>query len=137
MRPHADTQTSGGAEIGAQMKPLKIVIVGGVAAGMSAATRARRMNEDAQITVIERGGFVSFANCGLPYHIAGRIVHEEKLLVTQPGRLKERFNIDVRQHTEALDIDRAAKTLRVRDVAPGGSGAETLIPYDKLILAPG
>ncbi len=115
------------------MTPLHILIVGGVAAGMSAATRARRLNEAAHITVLERGGFVSFANCGLPYHVAGRIPHEDKLLITTPARLQERFNIDVRLHTQALAIDRAAKMLRVRN--PGGG--EELLPYDKLILAPG
>jgi NADPH-dependent 2,4-dienoyl-CoA reductase/sulfur reductase-like enzyme/rhodanese-related sulfurtransferase len=119
-------------------KPLRIVIIGGVAAGMSAATRARRINEAAQITVLERGGFVSFANCGLPYHVAGRIAQEEKLLITNPTRLKERFNIDVRLHTEAVAIDLAAKVVRVWCVGEGGGGgAEEFVPYDKLILAPG
>jgi NADPH-dependent 2,4-dienoyl-CoA reductase/sulfur reductase-like enzyme/rhodanese-related sulfurtransferase len=117
------------------MKVHRIVIVGGVAAGMSAATRARRMNEAAQITVIERGGFVSFANCGLPYHVAGRIAREDKLLVTDPGKLKQRFNIDVRLHTEAVEIDRAARRLRIREV--GAGGREEWMPYDKLILATG
>jgi len=114
--------------------PLRIVIVGGVAGGMSAATRARRINEHAQITVIERGGFVSFANCGLPYHIAGRIPREEKLLITTPERLAARFRIDVRLHTEATAIDRAAKTLHVRNLETGESRQ---LPYDKLILATG
>lgn len=112
----------------------RILIVGGVAGGMSAAARARRINEHAAITVIERGGFISFANCGLPYHIAGRIASQDKLLVTTAARVKERFNIDTRLHTEATRINRQAKTLEVRHLTTGIS--ETL-PYDKLILAPG
>ena len=114
--------------------PLRIVIVGGVAGGMSAAARARRVDEHARITVIERGGFISFANCGLPYHIAGRIPHDEQLLITNPVKVKDRFNIDVRLHTEAIGIDRARKVLRLRAVE---SGAGSEIPYDKLILTPG
>jgi NADPH-dependent 2,4-dienoyl-CoA reductase/sulfur reductase-like enzyme/rhodanese-related sulfurtransferase len=114
--------------------PLRIVIIGGVAGGMSAATRARRMNEHASITVLERGGFVSFANCGLPYHIAGRIVSEDKLLVSTAEKIRARFNIEVRLHTDATRIDRAAKTVEIRDLA---TGRTDLLPYDKLILATG
>jgi len=113
---------------------VNIVIIGGVAGGMSAATRARRTNEHANITVIERGGFISFANCGLPYYIAGQIKTEDKLLVTTAAKVNERFNINVRTKTEAIAIDRAAKTVTVRDLASGNT--ET-VRYDKLILAPG
>jgi NADPH-dependent 2,4-dienoyl-CoA reductase/sulfur reductase-like enzyme/rhodanese-related sulfurtransferase len=113
---------------------LRIVIIGGVAGGMSAATRARRMNERAQITVIERGGFVSFANCGLPYHIAGRIAREEKLLVTTAEKVKARYRIDARVLTEAVQIDRTRKVVTVRDVR---SGARSELGYDRLILAMG
>ena len=131
---------------------LRIVIVGGVAAGMSAATRARRVNEGAEIVVLEKGGFVSFANCGMPYHVAGRIVAEEKLLVTTPLRLKERFNIDVRLHSEVVEIDRVGKRVRVMrtgaatadegvgTTGPGNIGGDadgTWVGYDKLILAMG
>src|SRR5512142_2229088 len=98
---------------------LKIVIVGGVAGGMSAATRARRMNENASIIVLEKGGYVSFANCGLPYYLAGRIEKEEKLLVSTPAKLRERFNIDVRVHHEVRRIDRANKRVDVINHATG------------------
>lgn len=113
---------------------LRILILGGVAAGMSAATRARRMNESATITVIERGGFISFANCGLPYHIADRIASEDKLLITTAKKVRQRFNIIVRVNTEATRIDRAAKSVEVRDLATGQTQS---LPYDKLILALG
>lgn len=112
----------------------RIVIVGGVAGGMSAATRARRMNESASITVLEKGGFVSFANCGLPYYLGGQIESQEKLLVATPKRLKDRFNIDVRVHHEVTRIDRYNKTVEALDHATGNT---LVIPYDKLILAVG
>jgi len=114
--------------------PLRIVIVGGVAGGMSAATRARRMNEDASIIVLERGGFISFANCGLPYYLAGRIESEDKLLVTTAARVRERFNIDARVRHEVTLIDRNAKEVEVRDDA---AGTTYRLSYDKLILATG
>ncbi len=113
---------------------LKIVIVGGVAAGMSAATRARRMNENASIIVLERGGHISFANCGLPYFLSGQIKGEQKLLVTTPEKVRERYNIDARVGHEVIGINRASKTVDVRVIATGQSLA---IPYDKLILATG
>jgi NADPH-dependent 2,4-dienoyl-CoA reductase/sulfur reductase-like enzyme/rhodanese-related sulfurtransferase len=112
----------------------RIVIIGGVAGGMSAATRARRANEHATITVLEKGGFISFANCGLPYHLAGRIKDESSLLVTTPQKVKERFDIDARVHSEATHIDRKARLVHVADLAAGRSYT---LPYDKLILAPG
>lgn len=112
----------------------RIVIIGGVAGGMSAATRARRMNEDAEITVIEKGGYISFANCGLPYHLAGRIEQEKDLLLTTPEKVRQRFRIDARVHQEALRIDRARKIVEVKKLAEGSTYE---LPYDKLILAPG
>src|SRR6476646_9186524 len=112
----------------------RIVIVGGVAGGMSAATRARRMNESASITVLEKGGFVSFANCGLPYFLGGQIESQEKLLVATPRRLKDRFNIDVRVHHEVTRIDRYNKSVAAIDHATGNAH---VLPYDKLILAVG
>lgn len=112
----------------------KILIIGGVAGGMSAATRARRINEHAQITVLEKGGFVSFANCGMPYYIAGRIQTEDKLLVTTPAALKKRFNIDARVGHEATRIDRSARKVQVKELA---TGKVYELAYDKLILAPG
>ena len=112
----------------------KILIVGGVAGGASAATRARRMNENARIVMLEKDSHVSFANCGLPYHIGGAIQDRAKLLVAKPELFRKRFNVDVRVRHEALSIDRAKKTVRVRDHAAGTEYDES---YDKLILAPG
>ena len=83
------------------------IIIGGVAGGMSAATRLRRLDEDAHITVIERSGHVSFANCGLPYHVGGVIEDRASLLLQTPASLGRRFGLDVRVGTEAVRIDRA------------------------------
>lgn len=113
---------------------MKLLIVGGVAGGASAAARARRLSEDAHIVLFERGPDVSFANCGLPYYIGGEIAQRDKLLVTTPERLRERFKLDVRALSSVEAIDRVAKKVRVRDVASGREYEET---YDKLILAPG
>ena len=113
---------------------MKLVIVGGVAGGASAATRARRLSEQAAIVLFERGPEVSFANCGLPYYIGGTIAERKKLLVTTPEQLRARFNLDVRTRSSVEAIDRGAKTVRVRDLASGREYDET---YDKLILAPG
>jgi NADPH-dependent 2,4-dienoyl-CoA reductase/sulfur reductase-like enzyme/rhodanese-related sulfurtransferase len=113
---------------------MKLVIVGGVAGGASAATRARRLSEDAEIVLFERGPDVSFANCGLPYYVGGEITDRSKLLVTTPERFRSRFGIDVRTRSLVDSIDRVAKTLHVRDLASGREYDET---YDKLILAPG
>jgi NADPH-dependent 2,4-dienoyl-CoA reductase/sulfur reductase-like enzyme/rhodanese-related sulfurtransferase len=113
---------------------MKLLIVGGVAGGASAATRARRLSEEAQIVLFERGPDVSFANCGLPYYIGGEIVKRDKLLVVTPERLRTRFRLDVRTGASVEAIDRAAKKVRVRDLAAGRDYEET---YDKLILAPG
>ena len=113
---------------------MKLLIVGGVAGGASAAARARRLSEDAHIVLFERGPDVSFANCGLPYYVGGEIDEREKLLVTTPERLRDRFNLDVRTRSSVEAVDRTAKTVRVRDLA---SGREYDEPYDKLILATG
>jgi NADPH-dependent 2,4-dienoyl-CoA reductase/sulfur reductase-like enzyme/rhodanese-related sulfurtransferase len=112
----------------------KILIVGGVAGGASAATRARRMNEQARIIMLEKDAYVSFANCGLPYHLGGVIQDRAKLLVAKPEMFKKRFNIEVRVRHEALTIDRTTKTVRIRDHQ---AGTEYMESYDKLILAPG
>lgn len=114
--------------------PSTVVIVGGVAGGMSAATRLRRINETARIVVVERGGAVSFANCGLPYHVGGVIEHRSALVLQQPAQLKKRFNIDVLLHTEAVEIHREQKSLTVRDTA---TGEFSDLDYDALILSPG
>ena len=113
---------------------MKLLIVGGVAGGASAAARSRRLSEDAQIVLFERGPDVSFANCGLPYYVGGEIAEREKLLVTTPERLRSRFKLDVRTRSSVEAIDRTAKKVRVRDLASGREYEET---YDKLILAPG
>lgn len=113
---------------------MKLVIVGGVAGGASAAARARRLSEDAEIVLIERGPDISFANCGLPYHIGGEIAQREKLLIVTPERMRQRFNLDVRVRSSVESIDRAAKKVRIRDLASGREYEES---YDKLILAPG
>src|SRR6478609_8866622 len=113
---------------------MKLLIIGGVAGGASAAARARRLSEEADIIVFERGPDVSFANCGLPYYVGGEITDRGKLLVTTPERLRQRFRLDVRTGTSVESIDRAAKTVRPRDLATGRVYEE---PYDKPILAPG
>jgi len=113
---------------------LRIVVVGGVAGGASAAARARRLSETAEITVFERGPYVSFANCGLPYHIGGVIPDRKRLLVQTPESLRARFGLDVRVNSDVLRIDRAAKEVVVREVA---SGREYREPYDALVLSPG
>jgi len=112
----------------------KLVIVGGVAGGATAAARARRLSEDAEIIIFERGPDVAFANCGLPYHIGGQIAERRKLLVQTQAGLAARFNLDIRVRSEVIAIDRAARKLRVRDLARGHEYEET---YDVLLLAPG
>ena len=112
----------------------KVVIIGGVAGGMSAATRLRRLDNDAEIIVIEKSGYVSYANCGLPYFVGGVIEEEENLLLQTPESLHARFRLDVRINTEALSIDRSAKKLLIKNVL---TGAESAVDYDKLVLSPG
>ncbi|HKK19548.1 MAG TPA: FAD-dependent oxidoreductase, partial [Opitutales bacterium] len=112
----------------------RIVIIGGVAGGASAAARLRRLDEYAEITLLERGPDVSFANCGLPYHIGGEISERSKLAVQTPESLRQQLAIQVRANTEAVAIDRKTKTVEVQ--VPGGSEKAT-VPYDKLILSPG
>ena len=113
---------------------VKLVVVGGVAAGASVAARARRLDEDAEIIILERGHHVSFANCGLPYYIGGVIKDRERLLVQTPESLKELLNLDVRIAHEVTDVDPEAKTLTVRNVDTGEEYTES---YDSLALCPG
>ena len=113
---------------------MKIVIVGGVAGGASAAARARRLDESAEIIMFERGPDPSFANCGLPYYVGGEIESRDKLLVAPVSLLKNRLNLDVRVLEEVVSIDREKKLVRVRRLETGKEYEET---YDKLILAPG
>ena len=111
---------------------MRLVVVGGVAGGMSAAARARRLDESAEIIVLERGEFVSFANCGLPYFVGGEITKESKLLVQTPHSLAEALNLDVRVLHDVVGLDAAAKTVTV-NVA----GQTETIAYDALVLSPG
>lgn len=111
---------------------MKIIIIGGVAGGMSAATRLRRLMEDAEIVIFEKGPFVSFANCGLPYYISGEIAERDALLVQTPGSLKARFNLDVRPFHEVVKISPEDHTVTVAH-----DGSEFTEQYDKLILSPG
>ena len=111
---------------------MKMIIVGGVAGGMSAATRLRRLMEDAEITIFEKGPFVSFANCGLPYYVSGEIANRDSLLVQTPESLKARFNLDVRPFHEVISISPVEHTVTVRH-----DGQEFTESYDKLILSPG
>lgn len=113
---------------------MKTIIIGGVAGGMSAATRLRRLDENAQILVLERGPYVSFANCGLPYHVGGVIEDRAALLLQTPESLAARFALDVRVGHEAIKIDAHAKSITVRDVA---SGVVSVEGYDALVLAAG
>jgi NADPH-dependent 2,4-dienoyl-CoA reductase/sulfur reductase-like enzyme/rhodanese-related sulfurtransferase len=115
-------------------KPETLLVIGGVAGGASAAARARRHSESAHIIVLERGPDVSFANCGLPYHIGGEIPDRAELAIQSPESLRALLNLDVRTLTEATTINRTNKQVRVRSLA---DGTESLIAYDKLILAPG
>jgi len=114
-------------------RPKRIVIIGGVAGGASAAARARRLSEEAEIILLERGPDVSFANCGLPYHIGGEIQDRTKLAVQTPETLKAMLNLDVRTRTEAISINPGKHLVRVRKA----DGSEEDLEYDKLILSPG
>ncbi|MEI7612212.1 MAG: FAD-dependent oxidoreductase [Betaproteobacteria bacterium] len=116
------------------MEQKNIVVVGGVAAGASFAARARRLNESARITIFERGPDVSFANCGLPYHIGGEIPARDALAVQTPKSLKALLNLDVHTRREVISIDRSGKRVEVRDLE---SGQSEWVSYDKLMLAPG
>ncbi|NLM66502.1 MAG: FAD-dependent oxidoreductase [Enterococcus sp.] len=111
---------------------MKTIIIGGVAGGMSAATRLRRLNEEAEIIIFEKGPFVSFANCGLPYYVSGEIAERESLLVQTPEALRARFNLDVRPNHEVVAISPTEKTVTV--VHNGETLTES---YDHLILSPG
>jgi len=115
-------------------QPKRILIVGGVAGGASAAARARRLSEDAEIVLFERGEHISFANCGLPYHIGGVIPERKRLLVQTPQGMQKRFRIDVRTRCEVVQIDRQSRRVTVRNLQTGQQSHE---PYDALILSPG
>ena len=112
----------------------KIVIVGGVAGGASCASRCRRLDENAEIVLIDRGPYVSFANCGLPYYVGDVIKDESKLLLANEALFKNRFNIEVRTQHEAVSIDRANRTVVVKELGTGRTYSES---YDALVLSPG
>ena len=113
---------------------MKVLIIGGVAAGASAAARLRRLSEDAEIIIVERSGYISYANCGLPYYVGGVIENKAALTLQTPESFWSRFRIEARVNTEALSIDRKGKTVHLRDLI---SKKEYTESYDKLILAPG
>jgi len=113
---------------------MRVVIVGGVAGGMSTATRLRRLDADASITVLERSGHVSFANCGLPYFVGGLIEAEDDLTLQTPEQLFDRFRLDARVHNDVVAIDRAAHTVTTRSTI---TDTETVLGYDKLVLSMG
>lgn len=115
-------------------KAAKIVIVGGVAGGASCAARLRRLDENADILMVERGPYVSYANCGLPYHVGGVIEKESSLLVATADSFRRQFNVDVRTNCEAIRISPDSKTVELRNVATGEATSE---PYDTLVLSPG
>lgn len=114
--------------------PLKVLIVGGVAGGASAAARLRRLDETAEIIVFEKGEYISYANCGLPYYIGEVIKKKERLIVQTPENMRKRFNIDIRVNSEVISIDRKSKTVEVLDRSNNRIYTES---YDRLILSPG
>ena len=114
--------------------PRNVVIVGGVAGGMSTATRLRRLDAEVHIIVLERSGHVSFANCGLPYFVGGLIEEEEDLTLQTPKQLFDRFWLDVRVHDEVVAIDRAGHSVTTRSTVTGEEGT---VAYDKLVLSIG
>lgn len=113
---------------------MKTLIIGGVAGGATAAARLRRLDEKAEIIVLERGEFVSFANCGLPYYIGGVITEKSALTLQTPQSFKTRFNVEVRTFNEAVNIDPSAKTVTVKNLLNGETYEET---YDDLVISPG
>jgi NADPH-dependent 2,4-dienoyl-CoA reductase/sulfur reductase-like enzyme/rhodanese-related sulfurtransferase len=116
------------------IEDLKVIIVGGVAGGASCAARLRRLDENAEIIMVERGSYVSYANCGLPYYIGGVIPRESSLLVADENTFRDLFAIDVRTNCEAISISPENKTVELRNAA---TGEVTIESYDKLVLSPG
>lgn len=112
---------------------MKIVIVGAVAGGATAIARLRRLDEDAEIIIFERGKYVSYANCGLPYYVGGVIEDRDALFVSDAASITERYNVDVRVESEVISIDREKKTVKVKSVDKG----EYEESYDKLLISTG
>ncbi len=113
---------------------LKVIIVGGVAGGASCAARLRRLDENAEIIMVERGPYVSYANCGLPYHIGDVIQKESSLLVASEATFREQFAIDCRTRCEAIGVNPGKKTVELKNLQ---TGEVTIESYDKLVLSPG
>lgn len=113
---------------------MRVIVIGGVAGGMSAATRLRRLDEKAEIIVLEKSGHVSYANCGLPYYVGGIIEEEKDLLLQTPASLHARFRLDVRVSTEVLAINPGKKLVAIKNLVTGETAE---LDYDKLILSPG
>ena len=113
---------------------MKVIIVGGVAGGASCAARLRALNENVEILMVERGPYVSYANCGLPYHVGGVIPNESSLLVASEQMFRAMFKVDVRVNCEAVSVSSTNKTVDLRDVTTGDVTTES---YDKLVLSPG
>jgi NADPH-dependent 2,4-dienoyl-CoA reductase/sulfur reductase-like enzyme/rhodanese-related sulfurtransferase len=131
MSDHGDPQPTTSHKTSA---PRRVLIVGGVAGGASCAARLRRLDESAEIVVFERGPYVSFANCGLPYYVGNVISEERSLLVASPAMFRARFNVEVQTETEVTAVDRGTRTITVQD---GRTGASRMERYDVLVLAPG
>ena len=127
VEPKADQPVSGGS-------PRRVLIVGGVAGGASCAARLRRLDESAEIGIFDRGPYVAFANCGLPYYVGDVIADERSLLIASPGMFRQRFNIAIHTNTEVVSIDRQARAICVRDLQTGLTRSER---YDALVLSPG
>lgn len=128
-----------GRVISGAVKPLRLVMVGGVAGGATAAARARRVSELSSILMFEKGKDISVASCGLPYHVSGEIADRSRLVMSTPQHLRETLNVDVRTNHEVLGINRQEKTIEVGNLSlPRGSpGAIFTVPYDKLLLGTG
>jgi NADPH-dependent 2,4-dienoyl-CoA reductase/sulfur reductase-like enzyme/rhodanese-related sulfurtransferase len=131
MNDHAEPQAAG-ASVPHSIR--RVLIVGGVAGGASCAARLRRLDESLEIAVFDRGPYVAFANCGLPYFVGDVIADERALLVASPEMFRERFNVEVHTNSDVIAIDRAAQTIAVRDMQTGNTRTER---YDALVLSPG
>jgi len=114
--------------------PNKVIIIGGVAGGASTAARLRRLSEETEIILLERGDYISYANCGLPYHIGGAIEERDSLFVMTPEKFRAWMNVDVRTKNEAIRIDREKKEVEIFNRE---SGEKYLENYDYLVLSPG
>lgn len=112
----------------------KVVIIGGVAGGASVAARVRRLDEQAEITIFEKGPYASFSNCALPYYLSNVVEHSSSLILMDPARFRAQYNIDVRVNSEVLSINRTEKTVVVHDLL---TSSTYTVPYDKLVLSPG